>query len=80
MVNSPAISLGGHFDEFISKEVSSGKYGSASEVIKTALSLLEEEEKRKELLVNALIIGEMSPPVKNFDAQAHLKSLHDRLK
>jgi DNA-directed RNA polymerase subunit H (RpoH/RPB5) len=41
--------------------------------------ILEDEEKKK-LLVSALVIGEKSPRVKNFDPKAHLKKLHEHLK
>jgi len=43
MGRNTSILLGDHFEEFISKEVSSGKYSSASEVVRTALRLLEAE-------------------------------------
>jgi antitoxin ParD1/3/4 len=80
MARNTSILLGGHYDEFISKEVSSGRYSSASEVIRSALRILEDEEKKKKLLVKALVIGEKSPRVENFDPKAHLKKLHERLK
>jgi antitoxin ParD1/3/4 len=72
--------LGERYDEFISKEVSLGRYSSVSEVIRSALRILEDEEKKKKFLVKALVIGENSPRVKNFDPKAHLKKLHEHLK
>jgi antitoxin ParD1/3/4 len=80
MARNTSILLGGHYDEFISKEVSSGRYSSASEVIRSALRILEDEEKKKKFLVKALVIGEKSPRVENFNPKAHLKKLHERLK
>lgn len=38
-----SLSLGTHWETFIREEVSSGRYGSASEVIRDALRHLEEE-------------------------------------
>ncbi|WP_339619000.1 type II toxin-antitoxin system ParD family antitoxin [uncultured Marinimicrobium sp.] len=38
-----SLSLGAHWETFIREEVSSGRYGSASEVIRDALRHLEEE-------------------------------------
>jgi antitoxin ParD1/3/4 len=80
MARNTSVLLGTHYDEFISKEVASGRYSSASEVIRAALRILEDEEKKKQLLVKALVIGEKSPRVKNYDPKAHLKKLHERIK
>jgi antitoxin ParD1/3/4 len=59
---------------------SNGKYNSASEVIRTALRLLEEEEEMKNMLRKALVTGEKSGFVENFDPKKHLASLHKRVK
>lgn len=58
--------LGDHFEEFIAQQVSSGKYTSASEVVRTALRLLENEEEQKRLLKNALAEGEESSFIEAF--------------
>jgi antitoxin ParD1/3/4 len=76
MAKNTSILLGDHFEEFISKEVSSGRYGSASEVVRTALRMLEVEEQKKEALIAALVEGEKSKRVENFDPKAHLEKLH----
>jgi len=78
MARNTSILLGEHFEEFISNEVSSGKYSSASEVIRTALRLLEAEEINKLSLNNALVQGEKSGFDKNFDAKEHLKKLRNK--
>lgn len=78
MGRNTSILLGDYFEEFISKEVSSGRYSSASEVIRTALRLLEQEEERKKELNKALVAGEKSGFVKYFDAKANLKKLHNK--
>lgn len=80
MARNTSILLGAHFEEFIKNEVSSGRYSSASEVVRTALRLLESEESKKKQLNNALAAGEASGFEKNFDPKAHLKKLHNRLK
>ena len=46
MGKNTSISLENHFEDFIREEVKSGRYGSVSEVIRTALRLLEREEKK----------------------------------
>jgi antitoxin ParD1/3/4 len=75
MAHNTSVLLGSHFEKFISNEVSSGKYASASEVIRTALRLLEEDVIKKRQLNDALIIGENSGYVDNFDPVAHLEQL-----
>ena len=60
MAKNTSILLGEHFEKFITNEVSSGKYASASEVVRTALRMLESEEEKKSALLKALIHGEKS--------------------
>jgi len=38
------INLTEHFDHFVERQVSSGRYGNASEIVREALRLLEEQE------------------------------------
>lgn len=45
-----SLSLGGHWETFIKREVASGRYGSASEVVRDALRQLEERKSKLELL------------------------------
>jgi antitoxin ParD1/3/4 len=78
MAKNTSILLGEHFEKFISNEVSSGKYNSASEVVRTALRMLESEEEKKAALIHALIQGEKSKRVENFDPKAHLAKLHKK--
>ena len=78
MARNTSILLGSHFDEFISNEVSSGRYNSASEVIRTALRLLQTEEQKTKALTKALIQGEKSGYEKKFSPTTHLKKLHSK--
>ena len=78
MSKNTSISLGEHFESFIHSEVTSGKYGSASEVVRSALRLLESEEKKLKELRNALVEGEQSPMLDNFDPHKHLSDLHKK--
>lgn len=79
MARNTSILLGEHFEEFISTKISSGKYNSASEVIRTALRLLEAEELKLKDINKALSQGERSRLEKNFDPKKHLKKLHSKL-
>lgn len=78
MAKNTSILLGEHFEKFISREVSSGKYGSASEVVRTALRMLESEEEKKAALIKALSKGEKSKRVENFNPKSHLAELHKK--
>ncbi|WP_283641290.1 type II toxin-antitoxin system ParD family antitoxin [Mesonia mobilis] len=76
MGKNTSITLGSYFEEFIKKEVNSGRYNSVSEVIRSALRLLEQEEKKEKELIKALVVGEQSGFVDDFDPKENLKKLH----
>ena len=78
MARNTSILLGEYFEKFISSEISSGRYNSASEVIRNALRLLEDEEQKKKDLSKALVLGEKSGFEKNFNPQENLKKLHKK--
>lgn len=78
MSKNTSISLGEHFEIFISKKVGSGRYHSASEVIRAGLRLLEQEEKKVEAIRSALEFGEKSGIAQDFNSKDHLKSLHEK--
>jgi antitoxin ParD1/3/4 len=44
-----SVALGTHFEDFISKQLESGRFNNASEVVRAALRLLEDEQKLREL-------------------------------
>jgi len=65
-----SFSLGEHFSAFIEEQVASGRYASASDVVRTALRLLEDRETRIRTLRRALIAGEKSGESTPFDFEA----------
>ena len=79
MSKNTSISLGDHFENFIADNIGSGRYQSASEVIRAGLRLLEEEEKKLATLKAALEIGEKSGISSEFDPVSHLKTLHSKI-
>jgi len=72
MPRNTSISLGDHFTSFIDSEVQSGRYGSASEVVRAGLRLLQEHEAKVRALEAALIEGEQSGEPQPFDFDAFL--------
>ncbi|AOR28283.1 antitoxin ParD [Formosa sp. Hel1_33_131] len=76
MGKNTSISLGNHFEEFINGEVKSGRYSSVSEVIRSALRMLESEDRKERELIKALEIGEQSGFVDDFDSNQNLTELH----
>ena len=60
MAKNTSITLGDHFDGFIASQIQTGRYGSASEVIRSALRLLETQEAKLNTLRQLLVAGEES--------------------
>jgi|AntRauTorcE11898_2_1112593.scaffolds.fasta_scaffold224077_1 antitoxin ParD1/3/4 len=65
-----SITLGKHWEDFVKNEMASGKYGSVSEVIRDALRELEEKRLKIQALQNALIAGEQSGIIEDYDINA----------
>lgn len=70
MAKNTSISLDSHFSDFISREVSSGRYRSASEVVRAGLRLLEDQESQMAALRASLVAGEESGAPEPFDFDA----------
>ncbi len=60
MKKNTSITLGKHFDSFVSEQLENGRYASTSEVVRAGLRLLEEEETKLSTLRKMLDEGEDS--------------------
>lgn len=78
MSKNTSITIGEHFASFIDDQVQAGRYGSASEVVRAGLRLLEEHEAKVKALQEALIAGEESGPPAPFDNEAFLKKMRSK--
>ncbi len=74
MAKNTSITLGDHFDGFITGQVESGRFSSASEVIRAALRLLENTETKIETLRKMLNAGEQSG-IADYDYDAFMAEL-----
>lgn len=74
MSRDTSLTLGDHFADFVDQQVAGGRYGSASEVVRAGLRLLEEQEARLTALRVALIEGESSGAARPLDVEAFLQA------
>lgn len=74
-MKTTSVALGAYFDDFIKSKIAQGRYNNASEVIRAALRLLEENESRLIELKNAIGEGIESGRAEDFDPDKHLSGL-----
>ncbi len=60
IARNTSVTLGDHFERFIARQIKTGRFESRSEVVRAAMRLLEEHEKKVATLRQALIEGELS--------------------
>jgi antitoxin ParD1/3/4 len=78
MARNTSVTIGDHFTDFISEQVQTGRYGSASDVVRAGLRLLEEHEAKVRALQDALIAGEQSGDPRPFDSDAFLTRMRSK--
>lgn len=76
MARNTSVTLGTHFSGFISEQLETGRYGSASDVVRAGLRLLEEHEANVRALQDALVAGEKSGTPRPFDSKEFLSRMH----
>ena len=79
MALNTSISLGDHFGAFIAQQISQGRYGSASEVVRAGLRQLEAHETQLATLRAALADGESSGASTSFNVDAFLKAKRQKI-
>ena len=72
MAKNTSIALGEHFATFVEEQVTQGRYGNASEVVRAGLRLLEEREAKLKALRAAIDEGLESGPAEPFDVEAFI--------
>lgn len=75
MSKNTSILLGDYFDKFINYQLQTGKFSSASEVVRAALRLFEDEENKKKELIKELKAGERSGFAENFNRKKFMNTL-----
>ncbi len=76
MPKNTSISLGDHFAAFVDAQIASGRYASASEVLRAGLRLLQEREARLENLRELIREGDESGEPEPFEVEEFLAEMH----
>lgn len=79
MAKNTSISLGEHFDGFIANQIESGRYASASEVVRAGLRMLEDTESKLNTLRRMLAEGERSG-LADYNYEAFIAELNESSK
>lgn len=77
-MKTTSVALGPHFEDFIQASILSGRYNNASEVIRSGLRLLEDQEQRINALKSAIDEGLDSGVVESFDSREYLRQIKAR--
>lgn len=75
MAKNTSVTLGDHFEEIIERSIQSGRFASASEVIRAGLRMVDEREQKIQRLRQAIEAGEKSGYVESFNHLEHLERL-----
>ena len=78
MPKNTSMTLGDHFDGFITDQVDNGRYASASEVVRAGLRLLEDNEHKVATLRRLLEEGEKSGTA-DYNFESFMSELDDEL-
>ncbi|WP_306151415.1 type II toxin-antitoxin system ParD family antitoxin [Roseovarius sp. MMSF_3281] len=76
MPRNTSVVLSDHFNDFITKAVESGRYNSASDVVRAGLRMLEAEEEKLQRLRAELQKGIDSGFIEDFDFDEFLADMN----
>ena len=77
-MKTTTVALGPHFEEFIQASILSGRYNNASEVVRSGLRLLEDQEQKMAALRHAIKEGLDSGIVEDFNPDVYLEEMKAR--
>ena len=72
MSRNTSVTLGEHFDKFVSDKIEEGRFRSVSEAVRAGLRRLEEDEAKLEALRLKLTASKNSQLIENFAPQQFL--------
>ncbi|MFT4824526.1 MAG: antitoxin ParD1/3/4 [Halioglobus sp.] len=78
VARNTSVTLGDHFETFITSKIEQGHFQSVSEAVRAGLRKLEEDEARLEALRLRLQAGEDRAVTENFDSRKFLEKLHKK--
>ncbi len=78
MGKNTSVSLGEHFEGFIGSQIATGRFSTRSEVVRSALRVMEEQELKIEAVRQALIEGEKSGPHTSLDMDEIIASARQK--
>lgn len=76
MARNTSVTLGDHFENFVSEKINAGRFHSVSEVVRAGLRKLEDHETKLQLLREKLKAGEDSPLADDFDDATFIDELN----
>ncbi len=78
MPRNTSVTLGKHFDKFVTDKIEEGRFQSVSEAVRAGLRRLEEDEAKLEALRAKLQASKVSPLVEGFDPQKFLVEMRQK--
>lgn len=78
MPRNTSVTLGEHFDSFVTQKIASGRFQSVSEAVRAGLRKLEEDEAKLDVLRAKLEAGEHSSAIHDFSTDAFIERMHEK--